>query len=233
MSTIKTTMKKSQQIKLVVIGVLCLVSMAYGAWQVWSRIPERMDQFLSYRAAVGTFEELTDLRMESGIKLTPEQAAAYMNSEKVLAQYKDEKPQPPSKYDRLINFWVWFIGGFSGIPFAVWPFWKYRAGGWVLDSDGTLKSPNGETFASDQISDIDMTTWRGLVNPQSSNKSTWQAKLILKDGRTLVLDDYLWEGLAKIIARYAHKFHPEAWNEEGNPIEEGIQKAAADLKDRS
>ena len=230
---IKTTMKKSQQIKLVVIGVLCLVSMAYGAWQVWSRIPERSAQFTTYRAAVQTFEELTELRVEQGVNLTPQQAAAYMDSEKVLAQYKDEKPQPPSKYDRLINFWVWFIGGFSGIPFVLWPFWKYRTGGWVLDSEGTLKSPKGETFTDDEISDIDMTSWRGLINPQASNKSTWQAKLILKDGRSLVLDDYLWEGLSKIIAHYAHRFHPDAWNEQGDPLEEGIQKAAEALKDGS
>ena len=64
---IKTTMKKSQQIKLVVIGVFCLVSMAYGAWQVWSRIPERSAEFTTYRAAVQTFEELTELRVERRI----------------------------------------------------------------------------------------------------------------------------------------------------------------------
>ena len=227
---IKTTMKKSQQIKYLVIGVLCLVSAAYGAWQVWSRIPERTSQFLVYRAAVQTFEELTELRVEEGVTLTQKQADAYMASEKILAQYKDEKPQPPSKYDRLINFWVWFIGGISGIPFVIWPFWKYRSGGWVLDSEGSLKSPKGETFASDEIKDIDMTTWRGIINPQASNKSTWQARLVLQDGRSLVLDDYLWEGLSKIIAHYAHQFHPGAWDEQGEPIEAGIKKAADDLQ---
>jgi len=227
---IKTTMKKSQQIKYLVIGLLCLVSVAYGAWQVWSRIPERTEKFLIYRAAVQTFEELSELRVEQGVTLTPKQADAYMASEKILAEYKDEKPQPPSKYDRLINFWVWFIGGFSGIPFVAWPFWKYRGGGWVLDSEGTLKSPGGETFGPDEITGIDMTTWRGIINPQASNKSTWQARLELQDGRSLVLDDYLWEGLAGIIAHYAHRFHPDAWDEQGEPVEAGIKKAAERLQ---
>ncbi|MEE2681980.1 MAG: hypothetical protein VX641_06365 [Planctomycetota bacterium] len=222
---IKTTIKKSQKIKYLVMGVLCLVSVAYGAWQVWSRIPERTSQFIIYRTAVQTFEELTELRVEKGVSLTPKQADAYLASEKILAQYKDEKPQPPSKYDRLINFWVWFIGGLSGLPFVAWPFWKYRSGGWTLDSEGMLKSPKGETFTSDEIIDIDMTTWRGLINPQASNKSTWQARLKLKDGRSLLLDDYLWEGLANIIAHYAHHFHPDAWDEHGEPLEAGIKEA--------
>ena len=232
MNTIKTTMKKSQQIKLIVVGVLCLVSMVYGAWQVWSRIPERTEQFADYRAAIETFETLTELRVEQAIPLSPEQASEYMDAEKVLASYKDDKPLAPSKYDRLINFWVWFIGGFSGIPFAIWPFVKYRSGGWVLNSEGTLRSPKGKTFAPDQIKDIDMTTWRGLINPQASNKSTWQARLKLQDNESLLLDDYLWEGMSKIIAHYAHQFHPDAWTETGEPIESGIQQAAAALNDQ-
>ena len=199
MNTIKTTMKKPQQIKLIVVGVLCLISVVYGAGQVWSRIPERAAQFATYRAAIETFEAVAELRVESTVPLTPVQAQSYMDAEKVLANYKDDKPLPPSKYDRLINFWVWFIGGFSGIPFAIWPFVKYRSGGWVLDSEGTLRSPKGERYAPDQITDIDMTSWRGLINPQSSNKSTWQAKLELQDKRVLVLDDYLWAGMSKII----------------------------------
>ena len=229
MNTIKTTMKKSQQIKLIVIGVLCLVSMAYGAWQVWSRIPDRNEQFVAYRNALDSFETLTELRVEQQRDLTPQQAEEYMAAEAILADYKDDKPQPPSKYDRLINFWVWFIGGFSGIPFVVWPFVKYRSGGWRLDSEGTLHSPKGESFTPEEIKDIDMTSWRGLINPQANNKSTWQAKLILENDRSLLLDDYLWEGMAGIIAHYAHRFHPAAWDEDGEPIEAGIKQAASKL----
>ena len=230
MKTIKTTMKKTRKIKLALAGFMCIGFMGYGAWQVWYRIPERIVQYQDYRSALGVVEELTELRVERKQQLTPEQATAYMAAESTLAQFKDEKPQPPSKYDSMINFWVWFVGGFSGVPFVFWPLWKYRAGGWMLEEDGGLRSPSGARFPPEEIKDIDMSTWRGLINPQASNKTTWQARVIMKDGSSEVLDDYLWEGVAGIIAHFAHHFHPDAWSNDGEPIEEGIKRAAESLE---
>ena len=60
-----------------------------------------------------------------------------------------------------------------------------------------------------------MSTWRGLLDPQASNKTTWQAKIILANGQKVVIDDYLWEGADKIIAHFAHKFHPDSWDAQG------------------
>ena len=119
----------------------------------------------------------------------------------------------------MINLWVWVIGGAVSIPFMLWPFWKFRRGGWVLGEDGTLTSPKGTVYPADQIKGIDMSTWRGLLDPQASNKTTWQAKVILANDQTLVIDDYLWENADKIIARLAHQFHPDTWDGAGELLE--------------
>ena len=126
--------------------------------------------------------------------------------------------------------WLWFIGGLSGIPFLLWPFWKYRNGGWKLLADGTLVTARGEHIAETNIKDVDMSTWRGLINPQASNKATWRAKLRLTDGRSITLDDYPWEGMAQIITHFAHHFHPETWNVDGEPIPSGIERAAKEIQ---
>ena len=154
-----------------------------------------------------------------GKTLDDAQQDQYAESEETLSLFKDEKPQPPSKYDAMINLWVWVIGGAVSIPFMLWPFWKFRQGGWVLGEDGTLTSPKGTVYPADQIKGIDMSTWRGLLDPQASNKTTWQAKVILANDQTLVIDDYLWENADKIIARLAHQFHPDTWDGAGELLE--------------
>ncbi|MCH2144569.1 MAG: hypothetical protein MK082_05415 [Phycisphaerales bacterium] len=232
MDEIRTYLRKGQRTKYLVLTVLCAVSAVYGAWQYWFRIPERDRTYVEYMTAVeqvAALEETSRKKQEIGIKLSEEEVAAYNAAEQILSQYADDKPQRPSKYDGLISLVVWFIGGASGIPFLVWPIWKYRNGGWILDQDGSIRTPKGDTIPGDQITGIDMSTWRGLINPQASNKSTWQAKLELKDKRTLVLDDYPWDGMSRIIGHFAHHFHPSTWDENGEPIEEGITRASEAL----
>ena len=223
MQGIQTPMKKGRRVKLVVIIVACLGSAAYGSWQVWIRIPERTREAETYRTAKEVYDTLVvtagELKLE-GRTLDDAQQVQYAESEEILSQFKDEKPQPPSKYDAMINLWVWVIGGLISIPFLVWPFWKFRHGGWVLGEDGTLTTPKGTVYPADQIKDIDMSTWRGLLDPQASNKTTWQAKIILTNGQTLVVDDYLWENADQIIARLAHQFHPEIWAADGELLKD-------------
>lgn len=224
MDEIRTNLRKGQKTKLVVMMLICLIAAAYGGWQYWFRLPERVDQFETYKAAAATHQELVE-KSQAGA-LTDEEIQQYNKAALVLEEYKDDKPQRPSKYDGMINLWIWFIGGLSGVPFILWPIWKYRNGAWILKSDGSLLTAKGELIPADQIKDIDMTTWRGLINPQASNKATWRAKLLLNDGRSIVLDDYPWDGMGLIIARLGHKFHPDAWDAEGEPVKEGIRKAA-------
>ena len=222
MQSIQTPMKKGRKVKLIIMIGTCLISVVYGSWQVWIRIPERIREAETYRAAKEVYDTLVveagQLKLE-GKTLDDAQQDQYAESEETLSQFKDEKPQPPSKYDAMINLWVWVIGGVVSIPFMLWPFWKFRQGGWVLGEDGTLTSPKGTVYPADQIKGIDMSTWRGLLDPQASNKTTWQAKVILADDQTLVIDDYLWENADKIIARLAHQFHPDTWDGAGELLE--------------
>lgn len=234
MAEIRTSMRAGQKYKLIVLLLLCLVSAVYGGWQYWIRLPEREAIFAQYTEAVDVHNDLVakaEKQKEVGGKLTPEEVSAYEEAEATLTTYADDKPQKPSKYDGLISLLVWFIGGLSGVPFLIWPLWKHRNGGWILAEDGTLTSPKGETYQDASIKDIDMTTWRGLINPQASNKSTWHAKLILENNRKVVLDDYPWDGVSRIIARYAHRFHPDTWDENGEPIQEGINRASKAFED--
>jgi hypothetical protein len=233
MAEIRTSMRSGQKYKMIVLTLICLISAAYGGWQYWIRLPERETIFTQYTQAVEVHNQLVakaEKQTAVGGTLSPEEVSAYEEAEAVLTTYADDKPQKPSKYDGLISLVVWFAGGLSGVPFLIWPLWKHRNGGWVLEDDDTLKSPKGELFQDASIKDIDMSTWRGMINPQASNKTTWQAKLILENQRKVVLDDYPWDGVSRIIAHYAHRFHPDTWDENGNPIQEGIDKASNSLE---
>ena len=229
MQGIQTPMKKGRKVKLIIMIGACLISVAYGSWQVWIRIPERTREAETYRAAKDVYDTLVvkagELKLEGGT-LGDAQQLQYAESEEILSQFKDEKPQPPSKYDAMINLWLWVIGGLVSIPFMLWPFWKFRNGGWVLGEDGTLTTPRGTVYPADQIKDIDMSTWRGLLDPQASNKTTWQAKVILTNDQTLVIDDYLWQDADKIIARLAHQFYPDTWDAECELLKEAEPKDA-------
>ena len=236
MDEIRTKLRKGQKTKLLVMTLLCLVSAVYGGWQYWFRLPEREQVYTEYMAAVeelGQLEAIAIQKKELGTKLSTEQIAAYEEASAYLAKYADDKPQPPSKYDGLISLIVWFLGGLSGIPFLLWPFWKYRNGGWILHEDGSLRTPKGVDIPADEVTGIDMSTWRGLINPQASNKSTWQARLLLKDKRDLVLDDYPWDGVSAIIGQFAHHYHPETWGADGEPIKDGVERASAAFQDTS
>ena len=52
MTEIRTTMRRGQKNKLIVLILLCLVSAVYGGWQYWIRIPEREAIFAEYVQAV-------------------------------------------------------------------------------------------------------------------------------------------------------------------------------------
>lgn len=221
MEAIQTPMKKGRKIKLISMIVICLVSAGYGSWQVWIRIPQRTQEADVYRAAKTTYDNLIVIAGElktEGKLLDQNQQLEYTEAEDVLSRFKDEKPQPPSKYDAIINLWLWVIGAVASIPFLIWPFWKFRHGGWILSENGSLTTPGGKVHPADQIKDIDMSTWRGLLDPQASNKTTWQAKIILANGQKVVIDDFLWENADKIIGRLAHQFHPDSWDARGELI---------------
>ena len=100
--------------------------------------------------------------------------------------------------------------GILGTPWFVWKLWSRRGMSWRLEEDGSLVTPEG-SFAADQITDIDM--------------SIWMKKSIARVGvesqiEPIVLDDYEYENVYLIVGALAHRFHPDAWNDEAKPVKD-------------
>ena len=96
------------------------------------------------------------------------------------------------------------------LPFAPWYAWtliKHGRRRYRLDEDGTLHLPEG-TWAAEDIADIDMGTW------MKSSKA-W---VVHTDGTRVMLDDYIYKPLWRIVGELAASRYPEAWTEEAKPV---------------
>jgi hypothetical protein len=83
---------------------------------------------------------------------------------------------------------------------------------YTLEDDGSLQMPQG-TWPADDIADIDMDRWMA--------KSI--AHVVHKDGRRVMLDDYKFKNMHRIVGELAHRFHPEAWTAEAKPVKEAAE----------
>ena len=113
--------------------------------------------------------------------------------------------EPPNSYDRPVQ-WL-FI---ACLPFAVWYFYgvfHHRGREYRLEDDGTLCLP-GETWSPDELADIDMSKWL--------KKS--QAWVIHRDGHRVLLDDYIYHDMHRIIGTIAEARYPEAWTDQAKPV---------------
>ncbi|MDP7008068.1 MAG: hypothetical protein QGI78_00690 [Phycisphaerales bacterium] len=113
----------------------------------------------------------------------------------------------PSKYDRPMQ-WLFILC----LPFGFYYFWAFgkmsaRAKMYRLDEQGTLTTPDG-TWTADQIVDIDMSKW---IAPTGNARATWTAKAKTSDGKSILLDDYIFANTHLIIGTLAHKFYPDEW----------------------
>ena len=113
----------------------------------------------------------------------------------------------PSKYDRPMQ-WMFILC----LPFGLYYILMYlkmskRARAYLLTDDGILTTPEG-TWSSDEIEDIDMSRW---ISKTGNSRSTWTAKVVLKDGKIILLDDYVYSGMHSIIGKLAHGFYPDEW----------------------
>ena len=113
----------------------------------------------------------------------------------------------PSKYDRPMQ-WMFILC----LPFGLYYILVYvkmskRARSYHLTEEGVLTTPEG-TWSSDEIEDIDMSRW---IAKTGTARSTWTAKVVLKDGKKIVLDDYIYNGMHSIIGKLAHGFYPNEW----------------------
>lgn len=113
----------------------------------------------------------------------------------------------PSKYDRPMQ-WMFILC----LPFGFYYLWAYlkmskKADTYCLEDDGQLTTPEG-TWNSDEINDIDMSTW---ISKTGRVRLTWTANVIVGDGKRILLDDYVYQDMHLIIGDIAHRFYPEEW----------------------
>jgi hypothetical protein len=129
----------------------------------------------------------------------------------------------PSKYDRPMQ-WMFILC----LPFGLYYIFMYvkmskRANSYLLTEEGVLTTPEG-TWSRDEIEDIDMSRW---IAKTGNARSTWTAKVVLKDGKRILLDDYVYSGMHSIIGKLAHGFHPDEWT----PLAKRLKTQTTDTKE--
>lgn len=117
--------------------------------------------------------------------------------------------EPPSRLDRATQ--ILFILCLLGVPWTLWSFVRTKSQVYRLEEDGTLVMPEG-TFAKDDIVDIDMERWM--------KKSI--AYVVMRDGRRVKIDDYLYKNAHLIVGAIASEFYPEQWTEDARMVKPDV-----------
>lgn len=236
---IKTTLAARYWVKTIIMFIVCLVLGLWGVWDYVVAIPRaateaaRADTLrlvkngldtplgsehrvkalaaLDAEIKVENSEEPTWGTSLEGMKnaIVGEGAELHQTGLEIVEAGLSEYGHvtAPSKYDRNMQ-WIFILC----LPFGVYYLFMYlkmsrRARLYLLTEEGTLTTPEG-TWTSGEIEDIDMTRW---IAKTGSARSTWTARVVLKDGDQVVLDDFIYRGMDKIIGSLAHKFYPEEW----------------------
>jgi hypothetical protein len=199
---------------------LCLVFAIWGWYDYAVKIPRLETDSAAYQAAKDTRSNLE--KAAETAELRPEQITQLEEARKVLDDIKDRYgnavPSKPQAYDRQVQLWLYIVGcGVLGVPMFMWPILKTRSNPYRLEDDGTLHTPKG-VIRPDEVADIDMSRW---CSPTGDRRSTWTAKLILKDGRKVLLDDHDHRNMDLIIGAYAHRLHPDQWTSNAKRVGEG------------
>lgn len=113
--------------------------------------------------------------------------------------------EKPSAYDRPVQ-WL-FIICLPFVPWYAWNVMRNRSRVFRLHPDGSLDLA-GEKWSSDEIADIDMSRWM----------RTSKAWIVHTDGHRVLLDDYVFKGVHRIVGILASQKHPEEWTEEAKPV---------------
>ena len=211
-------------------AMLCAVFAVWGWYDYEYKIPRLEKDSSAYIAAKDTRAALE--KAAEAAPLNAEQLKQMDEAKAVLADIKDRYgsavPNKPAAYDRPMQLWLYIVGcGVLGVPMFVWPIVRTRRNPYRLDDDGTLHTPKG-VVRPDEVEDIDMSRW---CSPTGDRRSTWTAKLLLKDGRKVLLDDHDHRGMHLIIGAYAHRLHPDQWTPEAKRVgEASVPEAAGSAK---
>jgi hypothetical protein len=131
---------------------------------------------------------------------------------------KMERPIPPAAYDRPVQMWLYVIGcGVLGVPWFLWQWLAAARLRFRMEDDGTLDAGTIRV-AADHIADIDMSKWM--------SKSI--ATVVTTDGKRIVLDDYKYRGMDKIVGAIATRFYPDDWTPDARDLKRIREQEAAD-----
>jgi hypothetical protein len=191
-------------------AVLCAVFGVWGWYDYAIKIPRLEIDSAIYEKAKDT---RSTLEKQAETKPLDDAQIKQMEDAKkdldgIRARYGSTVPAKPAVYDRPMQLWLYIVGcGVLGVPMFVWPIIRTRMKPYRLEGDGTLRTPS-ESVSPADIVDIDMSRW---CSPTGDRRSTWTAKVVLQDGRTILLDDHDHKNMHLIIGAIAHRLHPDEW----------------------
>ena len=113
--------------------------------------------------------------------------------------------EQPSAYDRPVQ-WL-FILCLPFVPYYLWGIFSNLPKRYALDTNGTLHLP-GETWAPEDIADIDMDRWMRAS----------KAWVVHSDGHRVLLDDYVFKGIFRIVGEIAANRYPQQWTDEARKV---------------
>lgn len=204
-------------------GLLCAVFGVWGAYDYWVRIPRQEADIREYQAALDTVNRYATLGAQGSVKLSPEQDAEYQRAQSTVDRFATGAPKPVAAYDRPLQLWVYMIGcGIIGTAGCASSLVRTASRRYRLDDEGTLDAA-GRTIAAADVTGIDMTRWMA--------KSI--ARLEVRDGPPVVLDDYKFAGMHLIVGHFAQRFMPNQWNADATAIRRGGAQKGSDAESGS
>ncbi len=206
---IRTTIQPFVFWRNAIFAILCVVFGLWGWYDYSIKIPNLEADCLALDTAK---EQVKKFETQSATADLNENEKAQWNAAKKVVEEitrrNDGAPTKPSPYDRTLQLWLYIIGcGVLGTPFFVWPIVQITRKQFVLEDDGTLRTPTG-TFSAAQIVDIDMSRW---CAKEGDRRSTWTAHVVTSDGKRILLDDHDFKNMHLIIGAIAHRLMPDRW----------------------
>jgi hypothetical protein len=207
---IETTLQPRQKWWNILYAVICGGLALWGAYDYWVTIPRREEEFARYEAAKRRHEELAAAAAKAPLADAERQEYAKLD-EDFQKRAAANKPVPtlPPAYDRPVQMWMYIVGcGVMGVPFFLWQWLSVAGKRYRLDDDGTLHAPGERPVPADAIADIDMGKWM--------SKSVATVRTV--DGKAILLDDYKFRGIDRIVGSFASRLYPEDWTPDGRDL---------------
>ena len=208
---IRTTIQPFVFWRNAIFAILCVVFGLWGWYDYSIKIPNLEADCVALDTAK---EQVKKFETQSATADLNENEKAQWNAAKKVVEEITRRnggaPTKPSPYDRTLQMWLYIIGcGVLGTPFFVWPIVQIARKQFVLEDDGTLRTPTG-TFSAAQIVDIDMSRW---CAKEGDRRSTWTAHVVTSDGKRILLDDHDFKNMHLIIGAIAHRLMPDKWTD--------------------